>query len=173
MPVEKVKMYAVGSAPPLGAAHAPMPVEGVDLAAAKAITDSRERLKIHRILLVETMRRLRAGRQMERVHGVIHPEMTAIVRDALRLAELVFPGGAKPAELADGGSEGAPVRSLGHAQLAALVARSSLAKVARIAGVVPAVVKRTAEGEAPNETHRATFERTLRIPASAWEEPET
>ncbi len=110
---------------------------------------------------------------MERAHGVIHPEMTAIVRDALRLADLVFPGASRPSELAGGDDDGAPVRSIGHAQIAAMVARSSVGKVSKIAGVVPAVIKRVADGEMPNAAHRATFERTLRIPASSWEEPES
>jgi len=41
---------------------------------------------ILRRLLAESLRRLRAGRAVEEDHGVVHPEVSTIVRDVERLA---------------------------------------------------------------------------------------
>jgi len=41
---------------------------------------------ILRVLLAESLKRLRAGRGVEKDHGVVHPEVTCIVRDCERLA---------------------------------------------------------------------------------------
>ena len=42
---------------------------------------------ILRRLLSESLARLRAGRGVEKDHGVVHPEVSCIVRDCARLAQ--------------------------------------------------------------------------------------
>ncbi len=126
-----------------------------------------ERRKIHRLLLVESMRRLRSGRQLERAHGVIHPELTCIVRDVLRLTELVFPGSEPPPEALEGPA--AARESSGASTLAALAARGGWARVAKVSGIDIARLKKIATGfEVPDEDAAASLEGRLQIPATSW-----
>lgn len=154
-----------GAAPP--DRRAPLPLSSEELAEAKQARNDHERAKIHRALLVESMRRLRAGRTLEREHGVIHPEMTCIVRDVLRLTDLVFPGAEPPAEVAS--AQAARELGPGAKALAALVARHGHAKIARRLGVDPKLVKAWGEGRAlPDADEQATVEARFRIPRDAW-----
>jgi hypothetical protein len=158
-----MKTKRTGGAPPDDRKVLPLSQEEID--APRKIDDARERMKIHRILLTESLRRLRAGRTLEREHGVIHPEMTAITRDVLRLTDLVFPG-QKVAE--EETTQAEP--SDGARALCELVDRASPAKVARIAAADPALVKRWMTGaELPDEARRVALESRLRIPRDAWE----
>jgi hypothetical protein len=143
------------------------PVDQESLNAASDVDGPAERRKIHRLLLVESMRRLRSGRQLERAHGVIHPELTCIIRDVLRLAELVFPGSEPPPEALEGAAE---VReSSGAVSLAALAARGGWARVAKVSGLDVARLKRIAAGaDVPDAELAASLEGRLQIPSSAW-----
>ena len=157
-----MKTKRTGGAPPDDRKVLPLAQEEID--APRKIDDVRERAKIHRILLTESLRRLRAGRTLEREHGVIHPEMTAITRDVLRLTDLVFPG-QKPEE----STEPAEVNE-GARALCELVDRASPAKLAKIVGADPSLVKRWASGaELPDEARRVALETRLRIPRDAWD----
>ena len=148
----------------------PLPLGADELRAAKETSDERERLRIHRLLLTECMRRLRSGRTLERAHGVIHPEMTAITRDALRLVDLVFPGSKeKRGELEVDAEPPVVERSPGAVALAALVARSSSAKVVRVAGLPVKRIGALASGEAvPTDAERAALGSRLRIDEGSW-----
>lgn len=161
------KAAAVPGAAPPDDRH-PEPLSSEDLAKAKA-ANARERLKIHRLLLTESIRRLRAGRALERQHGVIHPEMTAIVRDTLRLAELVFPGGSEAAAEARGGDEvGAGVNE-GARMLCGLVETHTEQRVAKVVGVHPAKLRKFMAGQVPDASTRRALETRLKIPADAWD----
>lgn len=162
------KRAAVPGAAPPDDRH-PEPLTSAELAEAKAVTDSRERLKIHRFLLTESMRRLRAGRTLERAHGVIHPEMTAIIRDTLRLAELVFPGGSSSADEARGGEESGPGATEGSRLLCGLVEQHTEQRVAKLVGVHPAKIRKFMAGQVPDAATRRALELRLRIPADAWD----
>lgn len=148
----------------------PDPLSARELADAKAVSDARERTKIHRILLTESLRRLRAGRTLEREHGVIHPEMTAIARDVLRLTDLVYPLGAS----VDGDVEAEPVgqESDGSRAICALLARTTPTRLARLAGVgAKAIVKWSRGVDVPDEDIRGVLEARLKIPREAWGRP--
>lgn len=102
----KNKTAAVaGMFPPDLRSPVPLSPQEMGLVRAAKHEPEHERAKIHRLLLTESMRRLRAGRTLEREHGVIHPEMTCIVRDVLRLTDLVFPS-ASPSTSHDDTDEG-------------------------------------------------------------------
>jgi len=60
---------------------------------------------ILRALLAESLRRLRAGRRVEKDHGVIHPEMTCIIRDCERLAARLNGKGAATHGVPDSGGD--------------------------------------------------------------------
>jgi hypothetical protein len=60
---------------------------------------------ILRTLLAESLRRLRAGRQVEKDHGVIHPEMTCIIRDCERLAARLNGKNAPAADVPENGGD--------------------------------------------------------------------
>lgn len=51
--------------------------------------EAKGKIEIYRDLLRISLERLHAGRELEKVHGVVHPEMTAITRDVVRLTEIV------------------------------------------------------------------------------------
>ena len=173
-----MKRAAVPGGAPPDLRH-PEPLAFSALDAARKVEDDRERLKIHRILLTETLRRLRAGRTLERSHGVIHPEMTAIVRDALRLTDLVFPGSSKRAEVEgeEAAEEEAEQISDGAKALAAVVARTSAAAVSRrllavIGGADVAMVRAWASGErVPLFSSREAIAVVLGIPSDSWGNP--
>lgn len=162
-----MKTKRTGGAPPDDRKILPLSQEEID--APKKVDDARERMKIHRILLTESLRRLRAGRTLEREHGVIHPEMTAITRDVLRLTDLVFPG----QKVDDDGAivpEATVESNDGARLLCELLDRAPPAKLARIVGAEPALVKRWSTGaEVPDEARRVVLEARLRIPRDAWE----
>lgn len=145
--------------------RSPVPLSPEEMATASATKNEHERGKIHRLLLTESMRRLRSGRTLEREHGVIHPEMTCIVRDVLRLTDLVFPGAAPPPETVD---TPAAVLSEGCRTVASLVARHGHGKVAARLGVDAKAVKAWAQGETPTEAHQASLEARFRIARDAW-----
>jgi hypothetical protein len=147
------------------------PVAAEALAGMKEARDDFERMKIARILLTESMRRLRAGRTLERAHGVVHPELTCIIRDVERLSRIVFPGSsAKRAEVEAEVEQGGVELSEGAASLAALVARSSSAKVARLAGLTSKRIAALAAGEAlPTDAERSVLASRLRVDAGSWE----
>ncbi len=154
-----------GGAPADGRIVRPIHQEAMNVPA--AVDNPAERRKIQRLLLVESMRRLRSGRQLERAHGVIHPELTCIIRDVLRLTELVFPGSEPPPEAL----ESAARESSGSSTLAALAARGGWPRVAKVSGIDAARLKRFAAGaEVPDEETIEVLEVRLQIPASAWGE---
>jgi hypothetical protein len=185
-----MKTKAVPGGSPSDLRH-PEPLAFAAIDAARKVEDDRERLKIHRILLTETLRRLRSGRTLERSHGVIHPEVTAIVRDALRLTDLVFPGSAAKRAEVEGeeaaGDEPAKEPSAGAKALAAVVARTSAAAVARrliSAGIAFAesdtargsggaeMVRAWASGErGPLFSSRDAIAVALGIPSDSWGDP--
>lgn len=145
----------------------PEPLTAVQLEEARNVTDGRERSKIYRILLTETMRRLRSGRQLERAHGVIHPEMTSIVRDALRLADLVFPG--SDAEVRAEIEEEPSKACAGAVELSALVARGGMARVAAVSGLPAKKLKAIADGHVrPSPGEVEVLADRLRISVGAW-----
>lgn len=151
-------------------ARVPETMNGDELAAARAIEGERHRRNIHRSLLTESLRRLRSGRHLEREHGVIHPEMTSIVRDVLRLTDLVYPSADAPEkkELAEEAAVEVVTLSAGSRALEALIARSSVSKVTRICGLPPREVSELRRGGRPTEAQIVTLETRLRIPREAW-----
>jgi hypothetical protein len=149
----------------------PRPVSQEEMSRAKSAKDDFERMKINRILLTESLRRLRAGRTLEREHGVVHPELTCIVRDVERLARLVFPGSSATAPRdVEQEATAAPVElNAGAKLLTAHVNRSSATKIGRLVGVDAAGVKRWASGaEMPCEADRQTMAAKFRIPEESW-----
>ena len=142
------------------------------MARVKAERDDRERIKIARLLLTESMRRLRALRTLERQHGVCHPEGTCIIRDCLRLSEIVFPGtSSKDRNDGEQEVEAAPVKLSARAvALGRLVSKSSATRIGRLVGVDAKQVQAWASaGEAPDEDTREVMASTLRIDAAAWQ----
>lgn len=139
---------------------------------AKALPNGVERLRVHRRLLVECLRRLRAGRQLERDHGVIHPEMTAIVRDVVRLTDLVFP------EVPTRGTnerDEQPIAFLskGRADFAQVVSKYSSARVAKRLCVNVSTVNACANGsESPSHAMRSRIESAFGVSLGSWEEEE-
>ncbi len=156
-----------GAAPSDGRIVRPIHQDAMNAPA--SVDNPAERRKIQRLLLVESMRRLRSGRQLERAHGVIHPELTCIIRDVLRLTELVFPGAEPPPEALE--TAAAVRESSGASTLAALAARGGWPRVAKVSGIDAARLKRFAAGtEVPDEEMIEALEGRLQIPASAWGE---
>lgn len=149
------------------------PVAAEELAAMKVERDDRERMKIARLLLVESLRRLRSGRTLERAHGVVHPELTCIIRDVERLSRVVFPGssGKSAAVEVDVGETSAPFElTAGASALASLIARASASKVAKIVGRTPKEIGAWAAGESsPDDGARVVLAARLRIAVEAWE----
>jgi hypothetical protein len=146
----------------------PLPLSSEEINLPRVANNDHERGKIHRMLLIESVRRLRAGRTLEREHGVIHPEMTAISRDILRLTDLVFPGGPKPD--ADGATSPAEPVELtdGARALCELLARATSVRVAKACGLDPKDIVRWSRGDIPDAPARATLEARLRIARSSW-----
>jgi len=144
------------------------PVSYAQVGEMKAARDDFERMKIARILLTESMRRLRSGRTLEREHGVIHPELTCIIRDIERLSRVVFPAGLSSASAVVDEPEAPPVElSAGARALSALVARSSAAKVSRVVGLLPKRVCELVAGGRPTDGEMVALER-LRILSASW-----
>jgi hypothetical protein len=165
----KNKTHAIPGAAPTDR-RSPLPLSQEEMATASKARNDFERAKIHRALLIESMRRLRSGRTLEREHGVIHPEMTCIVRDVLRLTDLVFPGSAPPAECEQPAN---PLELSAAAQaLSRQVARHGHVKIARRVGMEPRLVKAWAAGQGlPDDAQRTTIEARLKIPAGDWGTP--
>ncbi len=147
------------------------PVTAEEMNRARAESDKRERAKIHRLLLTETMRRLRAGRTLERSHGVIHPELTCIVRDALRLASLVFPAGAEEERQSIEDEATAQVVAIteGMEAIEKLVARSTASRVAQVAGLTLAELAQCRRGAPPTEDQKQRIAAKLKISIQSWD----
>jgi hypothetical protein len=141
-----------------------------ELRQAREERDAAKRLQLHRHLLAVTLLRLRSGRRLEVSHGgIVHPEVSTITRDAVRLIALVYGSSVEAAELVEE-VEAPPVELSDAAKaLSSLVARSSALRVAKLVGRTPREVSSWASGAAvPDAATQALLEARLRVPSSSW-----